>query len=436
MNDKPLNQTSPDTAASLPLRGLAAVIFLAALFASTPRFVSAELLTPAWVELGPNGSSVARIVVNAPADCPSIQIDGTTQKMTLRQPQPPGFRPACELAIPAGARSATVNGQALVLPQADPTRILAFGDTGCRIKALAIQDCNDPDKWPFKEIASQAASEKAQLMIHVGDYLYRESPCPVLRQSFCGGSPEGDTWDAWNADFFAPAAKLLAAVPWVFTRGNHEDCTRSWRGWFYYLDPRPWNGLCEDYTKPYTITLGKFQLVMLDSSATEQSGLDEKDQVVDFTSQLLSLHPQNAWLVDHHPFWGFASAAFPIPPIPIDSQLEDAWNRANPTGYSLVLSGHVHLFEVVNMDGGRPPQLVVGDGGTSMAEPIRISLKGVAIKGQVVAGDETEQEFGYTLFTKSASGWDFVLKDRAGAVLESCQVITGGAASCKPTSGK
>jgi hypothetical protein len=46
----------------------------------------------------------------------------------------------------------------------------------------------------------------------------------------CGATPVGDNWDAWNADFFTPAAQLLTAAPWVFSRGNHEDCGRSWRG--------------------------------------------------------------------------------------------------------------------------------------------------------------------------------------------------------------
>jgi hypothetical protein len=50
-------------------------------------------------------------------------------------------------------------------------------------------------------------------VIHVGDYLYREDPCPAAAQAQCGGTPSGDNYGAWNADFFKPAAKLLAAAP-------------------------------------------------------------------------------------------------------------------------------------------------------------------------------------------------------------------------------
>jgi predicted phosphodiesterase len=405
------------------------VAALFVLFVLAPTVVRGQMLTPVWVEVGPGGAALARVVVNSAGDCPSIEIDGASQRMALRQPTPPGFRPACELAIPAGARAASVKGKALVLPHADPTRIVAFGDTGCRIKGSAIQDCNDPAKWPFASIAARAASEKPQLMIHVGDYLYRESPCPAAAQAFCGGTPAGDNWDAWNADFFSPVAKLLAATPWAFVRGNHEDCTRSWRGWFYYLDPRPWSGMCETYSPPYMIKLGAFQLVMLDSSAANELFADQ-DQIIEYTGQLLSLHPQNAWLVDHHPFWGFAPTIGPLPPIPISVPLEEAWARANPTGYSLILSGHIHLFEFVELDQNRPKQLVVGDGGTQMSSPIQAALQGMPIRGAITTGAEAEQQFGYTLFTKTKTGWNFTLKNSPGDKLISCD-IPGRVSDCK-----
>lgn len=391
----------------------------------------AQQLTPAWIELGPDGAAVARVVVNAPADCPSIQIDGATRPMTLRQPTPPGFRPACEAAIPAAAKSVAINGQKLVLPQPDPSRIIALGDTGCRVKGQAIQACDDPDKWPFQKIATQAAGEDAQLMIHVGDYLYRESPCPAGSQALCGGSPAGDNWDAWNADFFTPAAKLLAAVPWAFARGNHEDCARSWRGWFYYLDPRPWTGMCETYSPPYLIKLGPFELAMIDSSAVNELAADE-DQITEFRGQLLSLHVQNAWLVDHHPFWGFASAASVLPPVAISVPLQEAWNRAKPTGYSLILSGHVHLFEFLDLGEGRPDQIVVGDGGTAMAAPIQAMIHGADVHGVTTTLDDSEHNFGYGLFIKNGSGWTFALKNVEGQPIVTCK-IPGGSASCQAT---
>ena len=45
-------------------------------------------------------------------------------------------------------------------------------------------------------------------MIHVGDYIYREDPCPAGDEG-CAGSPYGDNWPTWEADFFEPAGAAL-----------------------------------------------------------------------------------------------------------------------------------------------------------------------------------------------------------------------------------
>jgi Calcineurin-like phosphoesterase len=406
----------------------ALAIFLAAASARS------QALSPTWVELGENGSAVARIIVNDPQDCPVIEVDGAARPMALRQPVPPGFRPACEFAIPSGAKFASVNARPLALPKPDPGRVIAIGDTGCRILRTQIQDCDNPGLWPFRQIAASAADEKPDLVVHVGDYLYRESPCPDDSEAKCGGSPAGDNWDAWNADFFAPAAELLGAAPWVFSRGNHEDCNRTWRGWFYYLDPRPWNGngTCEKYSPPYLVTLGTFQVAVLDSSATKQGDLDEA-QVVEFSSQLsqlASLHPKNAWLATHFPFWGFYPDRRSGLPKPLVASLEEAWQKAAPAGFSLILSGHVHLFEYVSVDHGLPPQLVAGDGGTEMDVPIEISMKGTRIRGASVIGSRSRRVFGYTLLTRAGNRWHLELKDRNRRVLVTC-TAPGSSESCE-----
>ena len=120
-----------------------------ALFVIAAGLARAQLLTPVWVELGDEGKVLARVVVQAPGDCPSIQFDGAAARMILRIPVPAGMRPACEMAVPAGTKKAAVNGKLLPLPRANPSKIVVFGDTGCRIKGDRIQDCNDPAKWPL-----------------------------------------------------------------------------------------------------------------------------------------------------------------------------------------------------------------------------------------------------------------------------------------------
>src|SRR5579862_2194713 len=100
---------------------------------------AAQQLTPAWIEVGERGAAVVRVVEASPNSCPQIEIDGATGPMAERTPVPEGFRPACEAAIPADAKSVRVNGQALVLPKPNPSHIVVLGDTGCRIKGAQTQ---------------------------------------------------------------------------------------------------------------------------------------------------------------------------------------------------------------------------------------------------------------------------------------------------------
>ena len=389
----------------------------------------AQSLTLGWVELGDGGKAIARIVVNHPGDCPLILINGLKHHMAVREPVPDGFHPVCEFEVPPGTNTATINFRALVLPKPDPERVVVLGDTGCRIKGNVIQNCNDPEVWPFKKITQSVEIEKPGVVIHVGDYLYRESPCPAESKTFCGGTPIGDNWDAWNADFFTPAARLLGRAPWVFTRGNHEDCDRSWRGWFYYLDPRPWTGTCEAYSLPYSVKMGKFELAVLDTSAVKENDLDEK-QVSTYADQLMSLHSENAWLVSHHPFWGFTADKHGGKAVSLVESLQAAWEKAAPTGFNLIVSGHVHLFEYVSTDHGRPSQLVAGDGGTALGVPVEISTKESKIRGATVVASRTLPQYGYTLLTHSGDSWKLELKNQKQEVMVTC-TLPGSSANCQ-----
>ena len=99
----------------------------------------------------------------------------------------------------------------------------------------------------------------------------------------------------------------------------------------------------------------------------------------------------------------------------------------------MILSGHIHLFEFVSVDHDRPAQIVVGIGGTEMAVPIEMSVKGTKIRGATVMGTASQQKFGYTVLSRSNSSWKLELKDRARKVLVSCP-ISDGSAGCQ-TSG-
>ena len=163
--------------------------------------VCAHAADSAWVQATATGYE-ARLVTSQ-ASCPVLHTPKGDAPMTVRAPANANFPLVCVAPIPAGTASATVAGISLPVPVADPQRILVLGDTGCRIKGAALQACNDPAQWPFPQLAAAAAGLKPDLIIHVGDYLYRESACPVGNAG-CAGSPWGDNWITWQADFYAP----------------------------------------------------------------------------------------------------------------------------------------------------------------------------------------------------------------------------------------
>ncbi len=128
-----------------------------------------------------------------------------------------------------GASLLRADGRPLPLARRRIDRIVVIRDTGYRLKAAdnACQACRDPAAFAFAKVAAQAGAWKPDMVIHVGDYHYRENPCPADKQALCGGSLWGYGWDVWNADFFGPGAPLLTTAPLVLARCNHENCNRA-----------------------------------------------------------------------------------------------------------------------------------------------------------------------------------------------------------------
>ena len=135
--------------------------------------------------------------------------------------------------------------------------------------------------------------------------------------------------------------------------------------------------------------------------------------------------------LSHHPIWGFKEGPGGTPVIPVTPVLQEAWDRASPSHIHLVLSGHVHLFELMSYDRTRPTQLVTGDGGTNLADPIPDSVNGTLVRGNAVVASQTQRQFGYTLLVKSGKAWQLTLKNRLQHILLSCSILDGPA-KCQP----
>jgi hypothetical protein len=292
-----------------------------------------------------------------------------------------------------------------------------IGDTGCRVKGSFIQNCDDPAAWPLKSVAAQIASAKPDLVIHVGDYLYRESECPSPSQG-CEG-PYGDNWLTWNADFFAPVSAALSVAPWAFSRGNHESCERAWKGWFYYLYPGPFPASCED-SRPYIAKSGRLRIGMLDTGATVD-GNEPAAQLQRIAADLGTLSGKVDWLADHHPFWAFTENSGASSAAVTPETLEPAWQQARPHGIRLILSGHVHLFEFLAGDSNRPNQVIAGDSGTQLD---------AGVSGAAIASGTVEHDFGFTDMISENTGWRLTLRNSHAAPLLRCRLPKRGLASC------
>lgn len=394
-------------------------------------WILAATADPTWIEYGPHGPLARTIVAG---DCPEITIDERAHRMrTHAEPGPAYPVRTCEHAIPEGARSASIGATALPVDKLRRHgRVAILGDTGCRRKVGSkVQDCGDPRAWPFARVAESIREWRPDLIIHVGDYYYREATCDAAGK--CTKVPYD--WKRWNADFFTPAASLLPSAPWIVVRGNHESCDRAAEGFFRFLDPRPylWENVktCKsntDYTPPYPVDVGGMEIIVFDSSAAQDGAADPK-QVPPYAAQfgLLGNAKHDSWLLLHHPIWAM-SAYGPSTPT-----MWTAWNEATPAPRAaFAATGHVHLLEMVSFAGGGPALAAIGNGGTAL-DKAPSSFVGQTIGGRTVSAAYVDDDFGFVTAEKNAAGdWTLTVRDRDGRAKESC-VLRGGGLECAAT---
>jgi len=391
-----------------------------------------------WVQAGAQGEWQFRSVYPGSVACPA----------------PAAVRSSASADFPVTVCQQTLGTQPVQLPGmprpvAAPSRVervVVIGDTGCRAKD---QDCYSAASWPFAPVAYGAASARGDLAVHVGDYIYRER-CITGKPGPCG-----DKWATWVADWFQPAGELLSAAPWVFARGNHEDCTRGGRGWFIFFDPRdvPADG-CDPTTDPYAVQVpGVGKLLILDSACApwystgcwstgsgKNTVNDSAQAIPAFTEQLrglaqLAQGQEPAWLVTHTPIWA-RDDTMTVNADSVGSYiLQAALRRLSPAGglppsVSLSLFGHIHLWEAMDFAAPRTPILVLGDGGTSEVSGIPPVAPGTRIDGVAAEGLWTSSAFGYTVLQASGGGWTATLTPVAGAGTGITCTLASGQMTC------
>ena len=369
----------------------------------------------AWLQYAADGEPHARAVVTDAA-CPVASADGRALPTTERASRAAQFGDVvCEAAVPPGAKHVRIGGRDVPAPAHDPRTIVVLGDTGCRISMLSAQSCTDPAAWPFPQIARAIAAAHPDLVVHVGDYLYRERRCPPLAR--CADSPYGDDAAAWYADFLTPAAPLFASAPLVLVRGNHEECSRNGAGWFRYFDAHATTA-CSAATEPYGVDFGDLRIVAFDSAVAEDRKADPARTLV-YKQQFAAvrkLAKGTSWFVTHRP------------PYTNDDERTAMGDALAP--FDAVLAGHLHLFAAMNVE-SLPPLLINGEGGTKL-DPNYAAFLGFLTGDLHVQGSVFgSAHFGFGVYTRTGAGWTISLRDPDGAERARC-TLANRTVRCNP----
>ncbi len=449
---------------------LRCLMFLSVLFQIPQVCAALELPAPYAFIVAGDGQYVVHAVTQA-STCPLIAWDtqapiqmavrvgpAEVGARTTEEDKPANFPVlSCESTWLKGAKQARIGDQILKSPNASPQRIVVLGDTGCRLKAAdkAFQACLDPVQWPFANIAKQAASKNPDLVIHVGDIAYRESPCPAEIKG-CAGSVWGQGYDVWDADFFQPALPLLTQAPWVFARGNHESCARSGQGWFRFIDYQAWDAqrTCNtvadyeagDYSVPFAVSIGsEAQIIVFDSSADKKKNspssvnFKKYSQQLATVDQLLSAKPFNIF-VSHHPLEAVEKSRDTGAPFLFQTGLTHVMSELDKQhavrqGMSFSLHGHFHTFESISFNDGRAPVIVTGNGGTAIAPSPKTSDVTESLQQQFnVTGFVSRQSYGFLTLdrqNKAGSRWLLTEYDSDGKSIVTCQ-LNSRKSVCQP----
>lgn len=430
-------------------------------------------LKSAWTEIGPNNQVIVRAITGDTA-CPKIIVDGVQSVMGLRAaPSTPALRAtasdpadskpsvfpvtACETTVAATAQAVFAGGRSLPLPKAQPNRVVLLADTGCRMKKAdnAWQACNDGNAWPFATIAATAAAMKPDLVVHMGDYHYRENVCPT-DMAGCKDSPWGYGWDTWEADLFKPGAPLLAAAPWVVIRGNHEECARGGQGWARFMDTRPLdatrncdlatNDTAGNFSDPYAVSIGSdTQIIVFDSAKAGTAAIPTTDaRFTAYQNQFKTVATLAAKtgvtsiFANHHPILAFAPVAGAAPIggnaalLPIMSTLNA--QAYYPPGVKVALHGHVHDFQAINFTSDHPATFVTGNGGdnvdVNLPDPFPATSQPAA--GTTLQSITHTNTFGFMVMDRTSTGWLYKAYTRDGKLLTTC-TPTGSKIKCDKT---
>ncbi|TMI01867.1 MAG: hypothetical protein E6H46_11360 [Betaproteobacteria bacterium] len=138
--------------------------------------------------------------------------------------------------------------------------------------------------------------------------------------------------------------------------------------------------------------------------------------------------------MNHHPILAFApdSRTQPTGLYPGNESLQSVLQPINaemlfPKNVDALVSGHVHLVEIVSYATPQPTQIVSGNGGSWADMPLPHDLPPGATPapGAVVESFVTTDRYGYMTLERDAEAggaWRIEARDREGRVITTCSL--------------
>ena len=304
-----------------------------------------------WTQILSNSTISFRAVVKA-KDCPVINVDGRLEQMSKRQDATELAAVVCEFNANKNTLSAHIGNVQFPKLNSNINSVAVYGDTGCRIKGLIVQNCHDKDAWPFEKINDKITELAPDLVIHVGDYSYRDIKCPAGNEK-CEGLAGGKNWSAWEQDVWMPMKKTMAATPFIFIRGNHENCGGFGEFWYasFAAEAVTPEASCKSVTATQIFEHDGIQFINVDSAdesnlRAELKKLSSYEKTSSFT-----------WLLTHRPFLSDG------PDTDYKKGPQLLGDLSQPGAVQLVMAGHTHLGSFIKFNDGNPPELILGNGG-------------------------------------------------------------------------
>ena len=203
-----------------------------------------------------------------------------------------------------------------------------------------------------------------------------------------------------------------------------------------------------DFSDPYALDFEGLQLVVMDTVQADDT-LPLSPEVVieryarDF-EHAADLSTGNTWLVSHRPIWALRpkpakkhqpppdecdNLAIPrltVENMNVTAQAALAVSRLSgrlPPEVDVVVTSHVHVGEVLSFTGRRPPQVVVGIGGTKLLPAVTDGLVGRLIDGERVTHATMLSAHGFFGFRpRRRDAWRADVVDVSGGSLAACQI--------------